>query len=70
MKAEQLKNLIVNILNEQPRFFDGVCAPDFSWHLENTILSFSQTLIFTLAIFINLELLRISLWKKSRCFAV
>ena len=48
----------------------GVGYADFSRHLENAILSFSQTIIFTLVIFINLELLIISLWKKSRCFAV
>ncbi|TVP62923.1 MAG: hypothetical protein EA343_09505 [Nodularia sp. (in: Bacteria)] len=43
-------------------------VPDFSRHLENAILSFSQTIIFTLAIFIKLELLIISLWKKLRSF--
>lgn len=39
---------------------------DFSRYVEKVILMVSQALISPLAIFINLELLRISLWKKPR----
>lgn len=36
MKAEKLKFIIINILAEKPRFFDGVCAKD----IKNLLLAF------------------------------
>ncbi|WP_017741912.1 hypothetical protein [Scytonema hofmannii] len=46
MKAEQLKNLIINILNERPRFFDGVCAKDIKkLLLEHDDISVSERTI-------------------------
>ncbi|MEH1783336.1 MAG: hypothetical protein V7L26_30450 [Nostoc sp.] len=41
-------------------------TPDFSRDVEKVILMLSQALISPLAIFINSELLRISLWKNLR----
>lgn len=46
MKAEQLKTLIINILNEKPRFFDGVCAKNIkNLLLEHYEISVSERTI-------------------------
>ncbi|MCC5640865.1 hypothetical protein LC593_34575 [Nostoc sp. CHAB 5844] len=46
MKAEKLKNLIINILSEKPRFFDGVCAQDIKSLLsDNYSISVSERII-------------------------
>ncbi|MEH1782183.1 MAG: CU044_2847 family protein [Nostoc sp.] len=46
--------------------FTSVSGADFSRDVEKVILMLSQALISPLAIFINSELLRISLWKNLR----
>jgi hypothetical protein len=46
MKSEKLKKLIINILNEKPRFFDGVCAKDIkNLLLEHYEISVSERAI-------------------------
>lgn len=46
MKAEELKNLIINILAEKPRFFDGVSVKDIKNLLgEHYHISISEKLI-------------------------
>lgn len=46
MKSEQLKNLIISILQEKPRFFDHVCTKDIkALLLEHYNISVSEKMI-------------------------
>lgn len=46
MKAEELKNLIISIIQEKPRFFDHVCTKDIkALLLEHYNISVSEKMI-------------------------
>jgi len=46
VKAEELKTLVINILQEKPRFFDHVCTKDIkALLLEHYNISVSEKMI-------------------------